>query len=183
MNDGPEQVVVVGQIARDLVVVVDEVPGAHQAVPVRRRREMLGGKGANQAVGLAQLGVPVALVAVAGDDTVAGALLDQARRDGVDVSGVVRRSGEPTGLIIDIVDGGGDWRYLEDLPKRCSSPRMTCVPQGTYWAGLASGAGVFGAARLASATAAATVGHPGGRPSLSPAVLDRYLPLVDESLD
>ena len=52
-----DEIVVVGQIARDLVLVVDEVPGPGGTAPVRERREMLGGKGANIAVGLAQLGV------------------------------------------------------------------------------------------------------------------------------
>lgn len=56
------EVVVVGQVARDLVLVVDEVPGPGGTAAVRERREMLGGKGANIAVGLAQLGAPVALV-------------------------------------------------------------------------------------------------------------------------
>ena len=46
-------VVVIGQIARDLVLVVDEVPGPSGSTDVRRRRELLGGKGANIAVGLA----------------------------------------------------------------------------------------------------------------------------------
>lgn len=36
---------VVGQIARDLVLVVDEVPGPGGTAVVRRRREALGGKG------------------------------------------------------------------------------------------------------------------------------------------
>jgi ribokinase len=107
--------VVVGQIARDLVLVVDEVPEARTATPVRRRREMLGGKGANQAVGLAQLGVRVALLGVAGTDETGEWLLAQARRAGIDVSQVVRR-GE-SGLIVDVVDGDGRWRYLEYLPE------------------------------------------------------------------
>ena len=56
-----------GQIARDLVLVVDEAPGPGQSASVRERREMLGGKGANQAVALAQLGMrPVLAVAAAG---------------------------------------------------------------------------------------------------------------------
>ena len=63
-------VVVVGQIARDLVLVVDEVPGPSGSTDVRQRRELLGGKGANIAVGLRQLGVPVAVVGVVGDDQV-----------------------------------------------------------------------------------------------------------------
>jgi sugar/nucleoside kinase (ribokinase family) len=60
-------VIVAGQIARDLVLVVDDVPGAGQSAAVRQRREMLGGKGANQAVALAQLGMRVALLGVVGD--------------------------------------------------------------------------------------------------------------------
>jgi ribokinase len=114
--------VVVGQIARDLVLVVDEVPEAGTATPVRRRREMLGGKGANQAVGLAQLGVRVALLGVAGTDETGEWLLAQARRDGIDVSQVVRR-GE-SGLIVDIVDGDGRWRYL-GVPARADTARRT----------------------------------------------------------
>jgi hypothetical protein len=69
--------VVVGQIARDLVLVVDEVPEAGTAVPVRQRREMFGGKGANQAVGLAQLDVRVALLGVVGQDETGDRLLDR----------------------------------------------------------------------------------------------------------
>lgn len=45
-------VVVVGQIARDLIVLIDEVPGAGEAAGVRSRHEVLSGKGANQAVAL-----------------------------------------------------------------------------------------------------------------------------------
>ena len=109
-------VVVVGQLARDLVLVVDDVPEAGESRPVRERREMLGGKGANQAVGLAQLGLHPALIAVAGDDEAGDRMLEQARADGIDVSAVARRRGARTGLIVDVVDRDGRWRYLEDLP-------------------------------------------------------------------
>jgi ribokinase len=109
-------VVVAGQLARDLVLVVEDVPDAGQSRPVRERREMLGGKGANQAVALAQLGLHPALIAVSGDDETGSRLLDQASRDGIDVSAVTRREGSATGLIVDVVDHAGRWRYLEDLP-------------------------------------------------------------------
>ncbi|GAB3154247.1 PfkB family carbohydrate kinase [Micromonospora sonneratiae] len=114
---GTPEVLVVGQLVRDLVVVVDELPPVGAAADVRLRREMLGGKGANQAVGLAQLGVSVGLVAVAGDDPVADDLLAQAARDGIDVTHVVRRPRTSTGLIIDVLDRHGRWRYLQHLPE------------------------------------------------------------------
>ncbi|MFB6391793.1 PfkB family carbohydrate kinase [Polymorphospora lycopeni] len=110
------RVAVAGQIARDLVLLVDEVPDGGRSVAARLRREMLGGKGANQAVSLAQLGADPALLAVTGDDSVADQLLAQAARDGIDVSAVVRRRETVTGLILELLDGRGHWRYVEHLP-------------------------------------------------------------------
>ncbi|MFJ8578027.1 PfkB family carbohydrate kinase [Micromonospora sp. NPDC093277] len=108
---------VVGQVCRDLVLLVDEVPGPSGTAPVRRRRELLGGKGANQAVGLAQLGVRVGLLGVVGEDEVGDRLLGQARSDGIDVAPVLRRAGTPSALIVDVVDAQARWRYLEDIPE------------------------------------------------------------------
>ncbi|WP_433271966.1 PfkB family carbohydrate kinase [Actinosynnema sp. CS-041913] len=107
------RIAVVGQIARDLVLVVPEVPGASGTAPVLERREMLGGKGANIAVDLVQLGASAAVVGVAGEDEVGGRLVEQLRADGVDVSAVVRRG--RSALIVNVVCDG-QWRYLEDFP-------------------------------------------------------------------
>ena len=112
---GPD-VIVFGQIARDLVLVVDAVPTASRSADVYQRRELLGGKGANQAVGLAQLGLKPALAGVVGEDQVSQRLLAQASQDQVDVSAVIRRPGVHTALIVNIVDANGQWRYLEDMP-------------------------------------------------------------------
>ncbi len=106
-----------GQLARDLVLSVDAVPDAGSAADASARREQLGGKGANQAVALAQLGVRPELVAVAGDDRIGDALLDQARRDGIGTGAVVRRPGTLTGLIVELLDGEGHWRYVQHLPE------------------------------------------------------------------
>jgi sugar/nucleoside kinase (ribokinase family) len=54
-------VLVVGQIGRDLVLRIDVMPEPAGAAPVLERSELLGGKGANQAVGLRQLGADVGL--------------------------------------------------------------------------------------------------------------------------
>jgi ribokinase len=111
------EVIVVGQLARDLVLCVDDVPGPGGVAPVRLRREILGGKGANQAVAMAQLGLRPALVAVAGDDEIADRLLTQAHRDGIDVRYVTRRPDTQTGLIVDLLPHDHRWRYLEHLPE------------------------------------------------------------------
>jgi ribokinase len=107
---------VVGQLARDLVLSVAELPEPGAAADAADRREQLGGKGANQAVALAQLGLRPKLVAVAGDDVIGDVLLDQARADGIDVSTVVRRNGTLTGLIVEVLNARAEYRYVQDLP-------------------------------------------------------------------
>ncbi|MGW5054011.1 PfkB family carbohydrate kinase [Actinokineospora sp. NPDC004072] len=111
---GELDIVVVGQIARDIVLLVEAMPGSHSSTAVRERREILGGKGANQAVACAQLGASVALLGVVGDDEVGAGLLAQARADHIDVVCVVHRPGR-SALIVNIVDDQGGWRYLEDM--------------------------------------------------------------------
>jgi ribokinase len=109
-------VVVLGQIGRDLVLRTAALPAAGGAAPVVERREQLGGKGANQAVALAQLGVPVALVGVVGEDLPGAEVLARAAADGIDVSAVVRRHRATTALLVDLVEDGGRRRLLEDVP-------------------------------------------------------------------
>ena len=106
----------VGQTARDLVLRVDRAPDAGTAAAVRSRDEVLGGKGANQAVGLAQLGTPVALLSVVGDDRAGHDLLAHAAADGIDVSHCVVRENARSALVVNVVDDDGRWRYLEDIP-------------------------------------------------------------------
>lgn len=107
-------VVVLGQAGRDLVLTVDALPEAGGATTVQQRTEILGGKGANQAVALVQLDLPAALVAVLGDDDAGQAAVQQAQRDGIDVSGVTRRG--RTALLVDVVEQDGSRRLLEDVP-------------------------------------------------------------------
>ena len=158
---GMADVVVAGQIARDLVLVVDGIPDPGSGAAVRERREQLGGKGANQAVALAQLGLRPALLGAVGDDPAGRALLRQAERDGIDVSAVARRAGTASGLITDLVDRQGRWRYLEDLP-----PAVLLTE-----ADVAAAAGLIGSARWvsvqlqqppAAALAAARLGREAG---------------------
>jgi ribokinase len=108
-------VVVLGQIGRDLVLRSDGMPPSGGSTEITQRRELLGGKGANQAVALTQLDVPTALVGVIGDDDCGSWLLSQAAGDGIDTTGVVRRG--TTALLVDLVDEPGSRRLFEDIPK------------------------------------------------------------------
>lgn len=110
-------VVVVGQVGRDLVLEVEEMPAGGRSTAVRRRREMLGGKGANQAVALRQLGCPVAVLGVLGDDPAGDQVVAQAVADGLSVAGLVRRPQTGTALLLDLVESDGTRRLLEDVPE------------------------------------------------------------------
>ena len=109
------RIAVVGQIARDLVLVVPEVPGSGGRADVLERPEILGGKGSNIARGTRQLGATVALVGVVGDDPEGRLLVERLDADGVATTAVVCREGTRSALIVDLVCDGG-YRYLEDVP-------------------------------------------------------------------
>jgi ribokinase len=73
VNDTPNRrVVAVGQIACDVALRVEAVPGQGCSAAVTERLEMLGGNGASQAVSMAQLGLDVSLIAAVGDDEAGG---------------------------------------------------------------------------------------------------------------
>ncbi|WP_022881195.1 PfkB family carbohydrate kinase [Gryllotalpicola ginsengisoli] len=108
------RVAVVGQLARDLVLCVGGVPEAGGSTPVVERRELFGGKGANHALALHQLGAAVDLVAVAGDDRDGDWVLEQAADSGIGTAAVTRRG--TTALLVDVVEPGGTRRLLEHVP-------------------------------------------------------------------
>ncbi|WP_255371881.1 carbohydrate kinase family protein [Cellulosimicrobium sp. CUA-896] len=99
MTTGSPTVVVLGQVARDLVLAIDTLPDGGGSTAVRERRELLGGKGANQALACLRLGLDAAVVGVVGDDDAGRDVLAQARADGLDTDGVVRRGGCATALL------------------------------------------------------------------------------------
>lgn len=108
-------VAVIGQVGRDLVLRAAGMPEPGGSAPIVKRRDLLGGKGANQAVGLTQLGVPAALVGVVGDDSDGDVVLEQAAADGIDTTGVARRG--TTALLVDLVDEPSSRRLFEDIPS------------------------------------------------------------------
>ncbi|GLW73838.1 ribokinase [Kitasatospora phosalacinea] len=174
-------VVVVGQIGRDVVLRTDGLPPVGGSAGVAERWEGLGGKGANQAVGLSQLGVPVRLVGVVGEDRAGGAVLRAAGRDGIGTAGVVRRG--RTALLLDLVDAPGSRRLLEDVPPEglvtvddLERARAVLTDAGAVSLQLQQpSATVLAAARLARRHGARVVAD--GAPD--PAVRGELLGLVD----
>ena len=91
--------VVVGSVNLDLVLHVDRIPGVGETLLALGQEEFLGGKGANQAVAAAKLGVPVEMIGRVGDDTYGERLRDGLREAGVGAAAVAAVAG-PSGLAI-----------------------------------------------------------------------------------
>jgi ribokinase len=101
-------IAVVGSINLDLVVTVERHPAPGETVMGGDRRELPGGKGANQAVAVARLGAPVAMVGRVGPDAQGGRLRDHLANEGIDVEHVTVDDDAPTGMALIAVDGSGE---------------------------------------------------------------------------
>jgi ribokinase len=106
MSDG--SVVVVGSINVDLVVAVAKLPGPGETVNGGTYAQFGGGKGANQAVAAARLGVPVKMVGAVGADDFGEDALKNLGDEGVDTAAVTRLDGVPTGVAVIVVDARGE---------------------------------------------------------------------------
>jgi ribokinase len=101
-------IAVVGSINLDLVVTVERHPAPGETVMGGDRRELPGGKGANQAVAVARLGAEVAMVGRVGADAQGARLRDHLAHEGVEVSHVTVDDDAPTGMALIAVDGSGE---------------------------------------------------------------------------
>jgi ribokinase len=99
---------VVGSINLDLFVRTTRLPQPGETVLGNGFTQAGGGKGANQAVAAARLGLSVRLVAAVGEDAYGNQLVDDLAREGVDVSCVRRLSGSQTGTALIVVDQVGE---------------------------------------------------------------------------
>jgi len=92
-------IVVVGSINLDLVVGADRIPRIGETVAGRTFNTFFGGKGANQAVAVAKLGYPVAMVGCVGTDAFGEQLNKGLNESGVDTIGVSTVEG-PSGVAL-----------------------------------------------------------------------------------
>jgi ribokinase len=98
------RVVVVGDLVTDVVAVLDAAPAAGSDTRARIRTTG-GGQAANTAAWLAEQGVPVTLVAVAGDDDAGRARVAELAAAGVTCA-VRHQPGVPTGTIVVLAHDG-----------------------------------------------------------------------------
>lgn len=106
LNVTPPSIVVVGSYATGLTLKVKRLPSPGETVLASGYRVDYGGKGSNQAVGCARLGVEVRLVARIGRDNFGDMALRLYREEGIDV-GFVRQTPEhPTGVGFILVEAG-----------------------------------------------------------------------------
>ncbi len=101
-------IVVFGSINIDLVSRTPHLPAPGETVQGHSFTTTPGGKGANQAVACARLGVPTRLIGRVGDDTFKTLLIDNLRSNGVDTTGVTCSANSSSGVAVIAVDDQGE---------------------------------------------------------------------------
>ena len=102
------RVVVVGSLNLDLVVRLDRMPEPGETVFGRTVEQHAGGKGLNQAVAAARLGVPVTLVGAVGSDASGVWLRDTVEAEGIDASRLVTVDGTSGTALIEVDADGAN---------------------------------------------------------------------------
>jgi ribokinase len=100
-------ILVVGSLNADLVVRAPRFPQPGETISGEDLKIIPGGKGANQAVAAARQGVPVGMSGCVGNDSFGPELIDNLKRNNVDVDLVRIDSGSATGTAIIVVDEKG----------------------------------------------------------------------------
>jgi len=98
------RVLVVGSVNVDLVVQSERLPAPGETVLGGTFSRFHGGKGGNQAVAAARLGVPVMLVAALGDDEFGAAARTALAREGIGTDVLVTLERTATGVALILVD-------------------------------------------------------------------------------
>ncbi|WP_448591226.1 ribokinase [Thermoflexus hugenholtzii] len=100
-------VVVLGSINMDLVAVAPRFPRPGETLRGRRFFTAPGGKGANQAVAAARLGVPTRMIGRVGNDVFGPALRQGLAEAGVEISGVMMDPEASSGTALIVLEESG----------------------------------------------------------------------------
>lgn len=99
---------VIGSINMDMVVGVPRFARPGETLTGRTFQIVPGGKGANQAIALARLGISVKMAGKVGNDLFGNRYMDRFRSVGVDVSAISVEEGASTGVADIIVNANGE---------------------------------------------------------------------------
>ena len=102
---------VVGSINMDIILNMEKVPDVGENVLGTDYGYACGGKGANQATGLARLGAKTKMIGKVADDANGNKLVENLNKNGID-SSCVRADGTQTGMAAIIIDGDGRNRIV-----------------------------------------------------------------------
>lgn len=91
---------IVGGIAWDLIVQSSDLATPGRCVAAHDAHQGLGGKGANQAVAIARLGAPAALIGAIGGDASGEIAMRKLEAEGVSTTAVVRADDAATGMVV-----------------------------------------------------------------------------------
>ena len=103
-----QKILVVGSANTDMVIRVDEFPLPGQTLLGSSFLLTPGGKGANQAVAATRLGGKVAMIARLGNDLFGNQTIENFRKEGLNVDGVVLDNKLPSGVAQIVVDKAGE---------------------------------------------------------------------------
>lgn len=107
-------VAVVGSINADVTYILGHLPLPGETALSTSRHDAPGGKGANQAVALAALGVSVDMVGAVGNDGQGHALVDSLRQRGVGCEAITTTEELPTGSAVILVASNGENSIVVD---------------------------------------------------------------------
>ncbi len=102
---------VMGSINADMILQMPKVPEVGENLLGTQYSYACGGKGANQAIGLARLGAKTKMIGKVASDTNGHKLLQNLRENHVDVSGIGTQ-GSQTGLAVILLDADGKNRIV-----------------------------------------------------------------------
>ena len=104
----PRTVVVVGSVNADFIIHVNDLPHRNETVSSKSSTIAIGGKGLNQAVAAARMGMETLMIAATGDDTFGYQAVAHLNSRGVNTDAITKFSGVNTGMANILVanDGG-----------------------------------------------------------------------------
>lgn len=124
------RVVVCGSLNMDVVVQSKRLPAAGETLLGAEVSFLPGGKGLNQAVAAARVGVPTAMVGAVGNDSFANSLRSFLADNDVDSSGVREVDGPATGVaLIQVADGDNSITVASGANMHFKAAMLRHAPQ------------------------------------------------------